>query len=145
MLAAYAGREGELINHLTRMKNESTVDALVKELNPGKSTKELMDAYEGREEELIGHLETMKEMKASESAGAAPSNPPSVVGSPEGEWIDIAEGAPAANVADEVGALVKELNPGKTTEELMAAYVGREEELLSHLKKLKSSKTGEIV
>ena len=173
LLAAYSGREDELISHLSRMKSESEVDALVKELKPGKSTKELMDAYEGREDELISHLENMREMRASESGSGAASTPPAVVGSSEGEWVEITDGAPAgtvetpsgpsttsevlsgnpykdlasstATVAEEVDALVKELNPGKTAEELMAAYSGREEELVSHLKKLKSSKSGEIV
>jgi len=171
LLAAYSGREDELISHLSRMKSESEVDALVKELKPGKSTKELMDAYEGREDELISHLETMREMKAPESGSGAASTPPAVVGSSEGEWVEITDGAPAgtvetpsgpssevlsgnpykdlasstASVAEEVDALVKELNPGKTAEELMAAYSDREEELVSHLKKLKSSKSGEIV
>mmetsp|Transcript_21500 Transcript_21500/g.47783 ORF Transcript_21500/g.47783 Transcript_21500/m.47783 type:complete len:247 (-) Transcript_21500:178-918(-) len=185
LLAAYSGREDELIGHLSRMKSESAVDSLVKELNPGKSTKELMAAYEGREDELIGHLETMREMRASESgdagdapssppavvggtqgewiemtggapadaesgaAGDAPPGPPAVVGGTRGEWIEIAEGAPAvppsaSAVADEVDALVSELNPGKTAEELMAAYSGREDELVSHLRKLKSSKSGEM-
>ena len=45
-----------------------------------------------------------------------------------------------AAVRAEVESLVQDTNPGKTAAELLSAYEGREEELVAHLKKLKSSK-----
>ena len=42
---------------------ESEVDSLVRELNPGKSTKELMDEYKGKEEELLANLRKLRDSR----------------------------------------------------------------------------------
>ena len=51
-----------------------------------------------------------------------------------------ASGDPKASVRDQVRQLVEDTKPGKSADELLEAYEGREEELVAHLKKLKSSK-----
>lgn len=144
MLAAYAGREDELLKNLRKMKAKQSssstssenvkdtaassdkaavraeVEALVNATNPGKSADELLKAYEGKEDELVKNLKKMKAKQ--ERASAKPS-------------VD------KTAVKAEVTSLVEETNPGKSAEELLEAYEGREEELVAHLKKLKASKS----
>ena len=41
-----------------------------------------------------------------------------------------------ASIKAEIQSLAEKTSPGKTTEELLTAYAGKEEELLSHLRSL---------
>lgn len=41
-----------------------------------------------------------------------------------------------ASIKAEIQSLVEKTSPGKSTEELLMAYAGKEEELLSHLRRL---------
>ena len=133
MIAGYEGREEELLKNLQKMKAKNDmaaeqkasmaatiaeVTSLCGELKLPKSADEMLASYEGREEELLKNLRKMKSKQES-SAALKASN--------------------AATIA-EVTSLCDELKPGKSAEELLAAYEGREQELLTHLKKLQSSK-----
>jgi hypothetical protein len=135
MLASYEGREGELLKNLQKMKSkqemsaaqaakmESTIaeiTSLCAELSLPKSADEMLASYEGREEELLKNLQKMKSKQAKSAAQAAKKE----------------------STIAEITSLCDELKPGKSAEELIAAYEGREDELLSHLKKLKNSTRG---
>mmetsp|Transcript_1308 Transcript_1308/g.1741 ORF Transcript_1308/g.1741 Transcript_1308/m.1741 type:complete len:203 (+) Transcript_1308:3-611(+) len=137
LIAAYDGKEDELIKNLKKMKSkqdirekktkQSEIRSLVDETNPGKTADELIAAYEGKEDELIKNLKKMKskqELKASKAKASS------------------REVSPVAAVRDEITQLVAKTNPGKSASDLLAAYEGREQELLSHLRKLQSSKGG---
>jgi len=136
MLEAFEGREDELIKNLRKMKtkqDKTEIKSLVESTNPGKSAKDLMSAYEGREDELIKNLTKMKEVQEKKDASTtivADATPPSPTKKEESEAIK-------AEVMD----LVASTNPGKSAEELLGAYEGREGELVTHLKKLQKSKS----
>lgn len=131
LLAAYAGREDELISNLTKMKSKQEMDAsllaekqasiraLVDETNPGKTADELLEKYEGREDDLIKNLTKMKSKKISGSTKKAKK--------------------------EQIERLVRETSPGKTAEELMDAYDGKEDELIKNLTKMKSKKDAQAV
>jgi len=138
LLDAYSGKEDELLKNLAKMKSkkdmkakkekQSQVVALVEATNPGKSADELLAAYDGKEDELIKNLTKMKtkqEMKASKQKS-----------------VKIVEsgGDDGAAMRRMVESLVAETRPGKSADDLLRAYEGREEELVAHLKKLKKSK-----
>jgi len=141
LLAAYDGKEDELIKNLTKMKTKqdakikkqkhAEIISLVESTNPGKSAEELIAAYDGKEDELIKNLTKMKSKKDLKASGK--------------KSVTIAPDA-TGNGSDKdarrrmVEALVAETNPGKSADDLLKAYEGREEELVTHLKKLKKSK-----
>lgn len=165
MLASYKGREDELLKNLRKMKKKkekqdkqedkqaneakaaviAEVTSLVEATNPGKSAEEMLAAYNGKEEELLKNLRKMKakqEKAAAKKAAsaravtdqaAAPAAAPAPAAS--------ADGADRAAIRGEVTELVGETNPGKSAEELLTAYEGREQELITHLRKLKMSKS----
>ena len=72
LLAAYAGREDELVAHLRKMKAKQGVSdaekdeirSLVEKTQPGKSADELLAAYAGREGELLKNLKKMDSKKS---------------------------------------------------------------------------------
>jgi len=141
LLAAYDGKEDELIKNLTKMKTKKDakikkqkhveITSLVESTNPGKSAEELIVAYDGKEDELIKNLTKMKSKQDLKASGK--------------KSVTIAPDA-TGNGSDKdarrkmVQALVAETNPGKNADDLLKAYEGREEELVTHLKKLKKSK-----
>lgn len=161
MLASYQGREEELLKNLRKMHSKqlkasakaeaqagaasqevdekaeikAEVTTLVNALNPGKTAEEMLAAYEGKEEELLKNLRKMKSKQdkaaAKKSAAAAPPAAPAPQAAPA---------ADKAAVRAEVAALVEKTKPGKSAEDLLAAYEGREEELVAFLKKLQKSK-----
>merc|ERR1712029_946119 len=95
----------------------------------------------GREKELEANLEKMKskkKKKAAKSAKAAQTDTTSVTTS----TATTAAAPPAASpdLSQSVKLLVAETNPGRSAEELLSAYSGREQELVNHLEKLKRSK-----
>ena len=133
MLANYKGREEELLKNLQKMKSQKEMSAaqaakkeatvaeittLCDELKLPKTAGEMLASYEGREEVLLKNLQNMKSQKLTSTEQAAKKE---------------------ATIT-EITSLCDELKPGRSSEELLAAYEGREEELLSHLKKLKNSK-----
>merc|ERR1719416_172667 len=91
-----------------------SIRQLVDKTNPGKGAEELLAADEGREDELIKNLEKMKAKEDKKK-------------------LNKSEGLKAS-----VRQLVDETNPGKDSEELLAAYEGREDELIKNLEKMKS-------
>jgi hypothetical protein len=133
MISGYEGREEELLKNLQKMKAKNDMAAELKaskadtiaevtslcgELKLPKNADEMLASYEGREEELLKNLQKMKSKQESAAALKA---------------------SKAATIA-EVTSLCDELKPGKSAEELLAAYEGREQELVTHLKKLQTSK-----
>jgi hypothetical protein len=133
MLASYEGREGELLTNLQKMKSRQDMSAaqaakkeatiaeitsLCGELSLPKSADEMLASYEDREDELLKNLQKMKSKQAKMAATAAKKE----------------------STIAEITSLCDELKPGRSTAELLAAYEGREEELLAHLNKLKKSK-----
>lgn len=156
MLASYKGREDELLKNLRRMKKKldkeakqeeakadedrasivSEVTSLVEETNPGKSAEEMLAAYEGREEDLLKNLKKMKAKQDKAVASARASEAPAASAPAAAE----ASATSKASIEEEVAALVEATKPGKSATELLTAYEGREEELVSNLKKLKASK-----
>jgi len=139
LIAAYDGNEDELIKNLSKMKakkekkeKRASITSLVNETNPGKSAEELIVAYDGKEDELIKNLTKMK-TKQDLMASKIPKTvtmAPSVV---------MDDDRKKASLRQEVTSLVASTNPGKSAEELLAAFEGREEELVAHLTKLKKS------
>jgi len=134
LLTAYSGREDELLAYLKKIKAERRVEELVDELKPGRSASELLSAYSGREDELITNLEKMRSdpnlKKADDGSAVIPLL----------EQPTVVEGG-RNRIRKEVDSLVQELQISRSTGELMNAYAGREDELLSHLRKLKASKS----
>jgi uncharacterized protein (DUF433 family) len=133
MLASYDGREDVLLANLRKLKAKkdmaakqsiskkatiAEITSLCEELKLPKTASQMLASYEGREEELLTNLQKMKSKK--ESSAAKNSSNEAIIA--------------------EVTSLCDELKPGKSAEELLAAYEGREQELLTHLKKLQSSK-----
>merc|ERR1711957_664989 len=130
MGTTYEGKEDDLIKNLEKMKDKQgrneerksekmikheSIKALVTETNPGKSAEELIAAYDGKEDELIKNLSKMKDKQEKNKANSQ------------------------ASLQDQVRSLVAETSPGKSADDLLAAYVGREGELIKHLSKLKTS------
>ena len=102
---------------------------------------------------MIKNLKKMKSKQDKEGSKkdvqAAPAAAPAPAGSASGVNSDFLsfmaaskarESDGKAKQKDEIKKLVEDTNPGKSAEELLAAYDGREGELVSHLKKLKKSK-----
>jgi hypothetical protein len=129
MLAGYDGREAELFKNMQKMKAKNDMDAELKaskaatiakvtslcgELKLPKTTDKMLAGYEGLEEDLLKNL---KKMKSKQDSAAELK-------------------ASKAVIIAEVTSLCDEIKPGKSAEELLAAYEGREQELLTHLKKL---------
>merc|ERR1712127_925271 len=150
LLAAYDGKEDELLKNLTKMKSkqdmrirkekQASVRALVEETNPGKSAEELLAAYDGKEDELIKNLNKMKSKRIMKeksvsfgSGGKTSAAAPAVTASGTGS-------RDMAVTRRMVQSLVVETNPGKSADDLLKAYKGREQELVNHLSKLKASK-----
>jgi len=143
LIAAYDGREDELIKNLEKMKSKQgekkkaqmkkgeSIKQLVAETNPGKSAEELIAIYDGREDELIKNLEKMKSKQDKTRAGQS-----SLAGA---GTKDLAAAGTTASLQDQVRSLVAETSPGKSADDLLAAYKGREAELVVHLTKLKKS------
>ena len=147
LLEAYAGRENELLAYLKKMKTERRVKELVDELKPGRTSSELLSEYSGREAELISHLEKMVREKARPGAPSRGTVEGHVVDGTveehvidEIDWSEVSTSASMDNTyRREVDSLVRELRINRTTDELMNEYAGRGDELLAHLRKLKSS------
>eukprot|EP00578_Thalassiosira_sp_NH16_P004303 CAMPEP_0181130878 /NCGR_PEP_ID=MMETSP1071-20121207/30107_1 /TAXON_ID=35127 /ORGANISM="Thalassiosira sp., Strain NH16" /LENGTH=1153 /DNA_ID=CAMNT_0023216995 /DNA_START=242 /DNA_END=3703 /DNA_ORIENTATION=- len=158
MLASYKGREDELLKNLRKMKKKkdkqenkqaseakaavvAEVTSLVEATNPGKSPEEMLAAYDGKEEELLKNLRKMKAKQEKAAAKKAASERSVTTEEPAAPApAASAGGADRAAIQDEVAELVALTNPGKNAEELLTAYEGREQELITHLKKLKTSK-----
>merc|ERR1719287_225073 len=70
----------------------------------------MLKTYEGKEEALLKNLKKMKASNAS-----------------------------STETADEIRALVSELNIPKSADDMLKTYEGREEALLKNLKKMKAS------
>jgi len=139
LISAYDGKEDELIKNLSKMKakkekkeKRASITSLVNETNPGKSAEELIVAYDGKEDELIKNLTKMK----SKQDLMASKIPKTVTMAPSAVLDDDSK---KASLHKEVTSLVASTNPGKSAEELLAAFEGREEELVAHLTKLKKS------
>jgi len=141
LLAAYDGREDELIKNLTKMKTKqgakikkqkhAEITSLVEVTSPGKTAEELIAAYDGKEDELIKNLTKMKSKQELKASGKK-----SVTIATDATGNDSDKDATRRMVV----ALVAETNPGKSADDLLKAYEGREEDLVTHLKKLKKSK-----
>merc|ERR1711966_71088 len=126
LMTAYDGKEDDLIRNLEKMKSkkskkdlatkQTSIRELVAETNPGESAEELITAYEGKEDE--------QKAKSARKLDAA---------------ADDADADKRTALQEQVRTLVKETSPGKSADDLLAAYEGREEELIAHLSKLKTS------
>ena len=140
LMTAYDGKEDDLIRNLEKMKSkkskkelatkQTSIRELVAETNPGKSAEELITAYEGKEDELIKNLEKMKKKQDKQKAKSARKLDAAA---------DDADADKRTALQEQVRTLVKETSPGKSADDLLAAYEGREEELIAHLSKLKTS------
>merc|ERR1711966_275204 len=140
LMTAYDGKEDDLIRNLEKMKSkkskkdlatkQTSIRELVAETNPGKSAEELITAYEGKEDELIKNLEKMKKKQDKQKAKSARKLDAAA---------DDADADKRNALQEQVRTLVKETSPGKSADDLLAAYEGREEELIAHLSKLKTS------
>merc|ERR1712238_5676 len=132
------------------VKRES-VKALVAEVKPGKSVDDLMTTYEGKEDDLIKNLEKMKDKQGrNEERKSAKmikderiknlSKMKDKQEKNKAKSQKLPTGASSqASLQDQVRSLVAETSPGKSADALLAAYVGREGELIKHLSKLKTS------
>jgi len=142
---------------------KAEITALVEATNPGKSAEDMLAAYVGKEEELLKNLQKMKakQDRASAKQAEAPAAPAAVAPAAVAPAavapaavapaaVAPAAVAPAAlapaavngtedSIRKEITSLVESTKPGKSAEDLLAAYEGREEELITHLKKLQSS------
>merc|ERR1712194_985626 len=129
LIVAYDGKEDDLIKNLEKMKTKQSkkaerkmlpvkresVKALVAGVKPGKSVDDLMTTYEGKEDDLIKNLEKMKDKQEKNKAKSQ----------------KLPTGASSqASLQDQVRSLVAETSPGKSADDLLAAYVGREGELI---------------
>ena len=143
LLATYAGREEELAANLRKMRGKQVkakvikveIETLAKEVNAPKSAEEMLASYKGREEELLKNLQKMKakQERAASSKKEATDYIGDVVDTSGGNDDD------KEAIRNEISSLVEETSPGKSAEELLIAYEGRESELVAHLKKLKKS------
>ena len=136
------------------------VETLTKELNTPRNADELLAAYAGKEEVLVSHLRKMKEGQAVEELEPekADEPPPAPACSEEAlaqskvasELADVesllssdiqeeTKRQSGTAVKDEIESLVKDTNPGRSSDEMLKAYEGREEDLLKNLQKLKAS------
>merc|ERR1711957_790002 len=113
LLAAHDGREDDLIKNLKMMQTKQAkgaqraeVKSLVESIDTVKSGEEMLDAYEGKEDELIKNLEKMK-TKQSKKA--------------ERKMLLVKR--------ESVKALVAEVKPGKSVDDLMTTYEGKEDDL----------------
>merc|ERR1712160_155283 len=97
------------------------VKSLVESIDTVKSGEEMLDAYEGKEDELIKNL---KKMKSKQEVAAAE----------EKKTEDPNKAAKQASIR----SLVTETNPGKTADELIVAYDGKEDDLIKNLEKMKT-------
>jgi len=150
LLTTYAGREEELIKNLKRMKSKMAVTeavapaddkadvkaeirTLVDATNPGKRADDMLASYEGREEDLLKNL---RKMKAKQDKAAAKKHAKSEAATAA---LAVQSTNKTESVREQVESLVLTTNPGKSATDLLAAYEGREEELIAHLEKLKTS------
>ena len=135
------------------------VETLTKELNTPRNADELLAAYAGKEEVLVSHLRKMKEGQAVEELEPEKADePPPPACSEEAlaqskvasELADVesllssdiqeeTKRQSGTAVKDEIKSLVKDTNPGRSSDEMLKAYEGREEDLLKNLQKLKAS------
>ena len=137
------------------------VETLTKELNTPRNADELLAAYAGKEEVLVSHLRKMKEGQAVEELEPEKADeppPPAPACSEEAlaqskvasELADVesllssdiqeeTKRQSGTAVKDEIESLVKDTNPGRSSDEMLKAYEGREEDLLKNLQKLKAS------
>ena len=112
------------------------IETLAKEVNAPKSAEEMMASYKGREEELLKNLQKMKAKQ--ERAASSKKEATDYIG----DIVDTAGGDDDKEaIRNEISSLVEETSPGKSAEELLIAYEGRESELVAHLKKLRKSKS----
>merc|ERR1712232_1099156 len=114
-----------------KKEKREQVRLLVDQTNPGKTADELLAAYEGKDDELIKNLTKMKSKQELKKAKSVKKETPAA---------PINKGDDKDATKSLVASLVAETNPGKSADDLLAAYAGREEELVAHLKKLKASK-----
>merc|ERR1711906_57394 len=122
----------------TKETQRAEIATLNERVQTGKSTKELLDAYEGREEDLLKNLKKMESKRARKDGAAV-----------AGAVAASVEKKPAvdpekAKKQESIRALVTEVQPGKTAEELMTAYDGKEDDLIRNLEKMKSKKERKV-
>merc|ERR1711906_60637 len=128
-------KEGKVEKEAEKAKKDlatkqTSIRELVAETNPGKSAEELITAYEGKEDELIKNLEKMKKKQDKQKAKSARKLDAAA---------DDADADKRNALQEQVRTLVKETSPGKSADDLLAANEGREEVLIAHLSKLKTS------
>lgn len=169
LLASYAGKEDELVANLKKMKSKMSskevlppaevavpvdekaaikaeITALVEANSPGYA-EDMLAAYEGREEELLKNLQKMQAKQESASKSKSATEDLAVPAAPlAAQPVNVTEDSDRKSVdsdrksiIEEIESLVEITKPGKSVKDLCAAYEGREEELVTHLKKLKSS------
>merc|ERR1711906_91436 len=114
-------KEGKVEKEAEKAKKDlatkqTSIRELVAETNPGKSAEELITAYEGKQDE--------QKAKSARKLDAA---------------ADDADADKRNALQEQVRTLVKETSPGKSADDLLAANEGREEVLIAHLSKLKTS------
>ena len=142
LLATYEGREEELLTNLRKMRGVQVkeevmrieIENLVKAVDAPKTAEEMLETYKGREEDLLKNLQ---KMKAKQDRAKAKRDSLNVTQESEGNIGDIVI---EDTIKSQIVSLVNETNPGKSAEDLIEAYEGREPELIAHLTKLKESK-----
>merc|ERR1711957_929623 len=110
LLAAYDGREDDLIKNLKMMQTKQAkgaqraeVKSLVESIDTVKSAEELIAAYDGKEDELIKNLSKMKDKQEKNKAKSQ----------------KVPTGANSqASLQDQVRSLVAETSPGKSADDL---------------------------
>merc|ERR1712232_789917 len=107
LLSMYVGKEDELLKNLTKMKSKQEAK--------GKTAGELLAAYEGKDDELIKNLTKMKSKQELKKAKSVKKETPAA---------PINKGDDKDATKSLVASLVAETNPGKSADDLLAAYAG---------------------
>ena len=128
LMDQYKGKEHELVDVLRRYQldmggKRAEVEDLAARTNPGKGVNELMYQYRGREDELISNLKRLQQ---------------------DQEHSTINPSSSLLEIRAEVESFVERTNPGKSVDDLMYEYRGRELELVSYLQRYELHKGGNL-
>lgn len=139
--ASPAHIDDELLNRMEQMKDKETSDTAEADSAAVEKTSASSPQID---EELQARMEEMKAspkkiMEKSLSSSTSTSRIDQELLS-RMEQMKTKEEKDQETIRDEVAALVEETNPGKTAEELLLAYEGREGDLIHSLQKLKAVK-----
>ena len=140
MQSRKSGMAGAVVATKMQDAQESPVRAVMSPDDKAKSTK-------GIDQELISRMEARSNTsEAPVAAAAAPEKKKTPTASSSTRFVDaelatrMEQNKEKESLHDEVVQLVEATKPGKSADELLRAYKGRERDLIHSLKKLKSVK-----